>query len=85
MRIDVVDHGGGIATEDRDRIFDRLFRGSAPGQHTGLGVGLWIVKKLVDAHGGSVTCESRPGEGSTFRVTLPRNVGRAGRIAIRAS
>ena len=85
VRIDVVDHGGGIATEDRDRIFDRLFRGSAPGHHAGLGVGLWIVKKLVDAHGGSVTCESSPGDGATFRVTLPRDVGRAGRIAIRAS
>ena len=80
VRIDVRDHGCGIVQHERDRVFDRFFRGTAPGHHTGLGVGLWIVKKLVDAHGGTVTCESVEGEGSTFRVTLPRDVSRADRV-----
>jgi anti-sigma regulatory factor (Ser/Thr protein kinase) len=78
--IEVVDRGCGIARGERERIFERFFRGVAPGHHTGLGVGLWIVKKLVDAHGGTVACESSPGEGSTFRVTLPRDVSRADRV-----
>jgi len=79
VQVDVVDRGCGIGREERERIFDRFFSGSAPGHHAGLGVGLWIVKKLVDAHGGSVTCESTPGEGSTFRVVLPRDVARTER------
>ncbi|MDB5216193.1 MAG: sensor histidine kinase [Myxococcaceae bacterium] len=79
VRIEVADRGCGISKEELGRVFERFFRGSAPGHHGGLGVGLWIVKKLVDAHGGSVSCESKLGEGSTFRVTLPRDVSRADR------
>ena len=79
VRIEVEDRGCGISPEDLGRIFERFFRGSAPGLHGGLGIGLWVVKKLVDAHGGAVTCESTPGEGSTFRVTLPRDVIRSDR------
>lgn len=79
VRIEVVDRGCGVAHEDRERIFERFFRSSQPGHHAALGVGLWSVKELVDAHGGSVTCESGPGEGATFRVVLPRDRDRADR------
>jgi len=84
VRIDVRDHGCGIAAHERERIFDRFFRGTAPGHHAGLGVGLWIVKKLVDAHGGTVRCESTEGEGATFSVLLPRDVSRADRVRERS-
>jgi signal transduction histidine kinase len=80
VRIEVEDSGSGIPPEEVGRVFERFFRGSAPGHPGGLGVGLWIVKKLVDAHGGTVTCESTPGAGSTFRVTLPRDVSRWDRV-----
>jgi signal transduction histidine kinase len=80
VRIEVEDHGSGIPPEEIGRVFERFFRGCAPAHPGGLGVGLWIVKKLVDAHGGTVTCESTPGAGSTFRVTLPRDVSRSDRV-----
>lgn len=80
VRIEVEDRGSGIPVEDLGRVFERFFRGSAPGHPGGLGVGLWIVKKLVDAHGGTVTCESTPGAGTTLRVTLPRDVSRSDRV-----
>jgi signal transduction histidine kinase len=80
VRIEVEDRGSGIAREEVGRVFERFFRGAAPSHPGGLGVGLWIVKKLVDAHGGTVTCESTPGAGSTFRVTLPRDVSRSDRV-----
>ena len=70
-RITVKDTGAGIAPEDLPRIFDRFFRGvEAPRVTTGTGLGLAIVKRIVEAHGGTVKVESRPGHGSTFRVTL---------------
>ena len=72
--IEVRDRGCGILPEDQPRVFDRFFRGTVSGHHAGLGVGLWIVKRLVDAHRGTIVCESSPGRGSTFRVRLPREV-----------
>ena len=68
----VSDTGRGIPERYLPRIFDRFFR--APGQETesGIGLGLAIVKEIVEAHGGAVSAESREGEGSTFRFTLPR-------------
>ncbi len=64
--------GRGIPEEYLPKIFDRFFR--VPGQEheTGIGLGLSIVKEIVEAHGGSVSVESRVGEGSTFSFTLPR-------------
>lgn len=80
VQIAVRDRGCGILEEDVAYVFGRFFRGSVPGHYPGLGVGLWIVEKLVEAHGGSVRCESKPGDGSTFIVTLPRDVSRADRV-----
>jgi PAS domain S-box-containing protein len=70
-RLTVRDQGAGIALEDRDRIFDRFERGGAPEHTGGLGVGLWIAKAIVSAHGGSIDVASTPGLGSTFTVSLP--------------
>lgn len=72
VQFSVSDTGRGIPERDLPRIFDRFFR--VPGQETetGIGLGLAIVKEIVEAHGGSANVESREGEGSTFRFTLPR-------------
>jgi two-component system phosphate regulon sensor histidine kinase PhoR len=70
--IEVVDHGIGIDDADRDRIFEKFYRGrGASIQREGFGLGLPIVQELVHAHRGRVEVESLPGRGSTFRITLP--------------
>jgi signal transduction histidine kinase len=66
----VKDTGVGIAPEDLSRVFDPLFTTKAPGKGTGLG--LPILREVVEAHGGTVRLESRPGEGTTADVRLPR-------------
>jgi two-component system NtrC family sensor kinase len=65
--VDVEDRGGGIPEEIRARVFDPFF--STKGEGTGLG--LAITRHIVRAHGGSLTCESREGGGTRFRVALP--------------
>jgi two-component system, OmpR family, sensor kinase len=67
----VEDHGIGIPAADVDRLFERYFRGSNVSGIVGTGVGLNLVKMVVDLHGGSVTVESREGRGSRFTVRLP--------------
>lgn len=69
----VTDRGRGISPEDQARLFERFFvasvdRGEASG---GIGLGLPIALRIVQAHGGRIDVESRPGQGSTFRVTVP--------------
>ncbi|GHO60803.1 PAS domain-containing sensor histidine kinase [Ktedonobacter robiniae] len=74
VTIRIRDHGLGIPREQRDKIFDRFYRVTDPKQKAipGLGMGLYIVAEIVKHHGGTITVESEPGKGSTFRVTLPR-------------
>jgi signal transduction histidine kinase len=67
----VRDTGPGIAPVDRPRIFDRLYRADRSRSERGLGLGLSLVKAIVEAHRGRVTVESAPGKGSTFTVHLP--------------
>jgi len=67
----VTDRGVGIDPDDLARVFDRFFRGARTGGADGLGLGLYIVRLFVEAQGGRVWAESRPGEGSTFSITLP--------------
>lgn len=74
LRISVTDQGPGIPPEDIDRIFDRTCTVSparTPGTATGSGLGLAIVKAITERHGGTVSCQSTLGAGSTFFVTLP--------------
>jgi signal transduction histidine kinase len=66
----VADTGIGIPPEDMKHIWDRLFRGDRSRSAPGLGLGLGLVKAIVEAHGGEVNAESRVGEGSRFIITL---------------
>ncbi len=70
VHVSVADRGMGIGEGDLPRIFERYYRGQRH-EGEGLGLGLFIVRKLVEAHGGRIWAESRPGEGSTFTFTLP--------------
>jgi signal transduction histidine kinase len=67
----VRDQGVGIAPEDQSRLFERFERVRLDRDVTGYGVGLWIVRRVLEAHGGSVTVESQLGEGAVFTVRLP--------------
>jgi signal transduction histidine kinase len=67
----VRDTGPGIPPDELPRIWTRLFRGDASRAERGLGLGLSLVKAIVEAHGGTVAVESEPGKGSTFTVSLP--------------
>jgi PAS domain S-box-containing protein len=71
-RIIIADRGVGIAPEDVERIFKRYEQASPSRRHAGLGLGLYIVRQIVEAHGGTIRVASRPGEGSVFTVELPR-------------
>jgi two-component system sensor histidine kinase SenX3 len=69
----VRDEGPGIPREEQSRIFERFYR---PGDELrretqGTGIGLSLVKSIVEAHQGAVTIESEPGKGSTFALTFP--------------
>jgi signal transduction histidine kinase len=67
----VADTGVGIAEEDLDRVWERLFRTDPSRGERGLGLGLSLVKAVVEAHGGSVTLDSSLGKGSIFEIRLP--------------
>jgi PAS domain S-box-containing protein len=71
-RLAVVDRGIGIAREQQKRIFERFERGVSTRHFGGFGLGLWISKQIIEAHGGHITVESRPGQGASFTVDLPR-------------
>ncbi|WP_224240496.1 sensor histidine kinase [Hyalangium gracile] len=71
-RLMVRDHGVGIPVEAQRRIFERFEREKSAGRHAGFGLGLYIVRQLVEAHGGSIRVESMPDQGAAFVVELPR-------------
>ena len=70
-RLEVTDTGPGLLPEELDRVFERFFRGSAGRKAGGSGIGLAVVKDLVEAHGGEVRVESPPIGGARFVVSLP--------------
>lgn len=72
--VTVKDHGIGIPEKDRERLFERYHRGSNVSGVVGTGVGLYLVKMVIDLHGGRITTESREGEGSKFVVWLQSNL-----------
>ncbi len=75
----VSDNGKGIPPEYHSRIFERFFRVPGTPKGTGTGLGLFIVKKIVDSHRGKVWVESVEGQGATFRFSLPKKPSSAGR------
>lgn len=68
----VTDHGYGVSPKDQQVIFEQYERGSEHGPIEGLGLGLYITKKIVEGHGGVINLESVEGKGSTFTVVLPK-------------
>ncbi len=69
--VSIRDHGMGISDNDVPRLFERFFRAGTSTGIAGTGIGLHLVKQLVDLHGGSIEVESVEGEGSTFTIRLP--------------
>jgi two-component system sensor histidine kinase KdpD len=71
VEIVVADRGIGIPPEDLQRVFDKFYRVHRPDNVTGTGLGLSISKGIVEAHGGHIVAENRPGGGTVVRLTLP--------------
>lgn len=71
-RIDVHDNGIGIAEEEQAQIFGRFYRGRQVREQEGLGIGLYIAREIAQKQGGYLKLSSRPGQGSTFSLYLPR-------------
>ena len=71
VRLAVADTGVGIAADELPRIWERLYRGDKSRSTRGLGLGLSLVRAIVEAHGGTVSVSSTPGAGSTFELRLP--------------
>ncbi len=69
--ITVTDHGIGIHKEQHEKIFGLFERAVSPTEYKGLGVGLFITKKIIEAHGGSISVSSKIGKGTTFTIKLP--------------
>jgi heavy metal sensor kinase len=69
--LEVKDNGPGIAPDEQDHIFDRFYRGDPAREGGGTGLGLALVRSVVQLHQGQIRLSSKPGEGSCFRVTLP--------------
>jgi len=76
VQLEVMDTGCGIEPDDLENIFETFFTtkrgGNSPSRDSGSGLGLAFCKKVVEAHGGCISVESKPAEGSTFTVTLPK-------------
>ncbi|MDO8544470.1 MAG: ATP-binding protein [Opitutaceae bacterium] len=72
IRFSVRDQGPGIPADSVGRVFDRFYRAPHQGQRSGAGLGLAIARDIVVAHGGSIACTSKEGEGSEFYFVLPR-------------
>ncbi len=72
VKLEVSDTGIGVPPEERDKIFERFYRGRGAAGAPGSGIGLATVRNIVQRHGGSIELESEPGRGSTFRVFWPR-------------
>lgn len=75
VKLEVVDHGIGIATHEQEKIFEKFYRVGDPLVHNtkGSGLGLALVRHIVQAHGGQVSVDSTPGEGSKFTISFPTN------------
>jgi signal transduction histidine kinase len=74
VRLAVEDNGVGIRPEHLDLVFEKFFQvdGGSTRRVGGSGLGLYLTRRLVEAHGGRITAESELGRGTTVKVTLPR-------------
>lgn len=74
LRLSVADHGPGVPEADRERIFGGFEQGDASStrEHGGLGIGLYVCREVVDAHGGRIWVEDTPGGGATFICGIPQ-------------
>ena len=73
--VEVADRGPGIPDEERERIFERFYRGRGRGSEGGFGLGLAIGRELAERMGGTVTLADRPGGGTRFTLSLPHSPG----------
>jgi signal transduction histidine kinase len=82
VKIEVIDHGIGIPHSEQSKIFEKFYRAGDPLVHNtkGSGLGLSLVRHIVQAHGGEVSVESAPGKGSKFTIALPVNAVRAPQV-----
>ncbi len=71
MVFQIMDNGCGMSRETEERIFERFYQGDTSHTEEGNGLGLTVVKKIVELHGGRITVRSEDGFGSTFTVILP--------------
>lgn len=71
-RLTIRDHGIGMSADEQARLFQRFERSVPLRRYGGLGLGLWITRQLVEAHGGEIHVDSSPGDGALFSVDLPR-------------
>jgi signal transduction histidine kinase len=70
VEVAITDRGRGIDPADLPRVFDEFWRAQSSSERSGSGIGLFIVKKVVEAHGGNASIESTPGAGTTVRIHL---------------
>lgn len=77
LQISVADNGPGIPREELKHIFEKFYRGTESKQRVikGLGLGLYYVKQIVEAHGGEITVRSAPEKGTTFHIQIPNQHG----------
>jgi signal transduction histidine kinase len=71
VSLEVEDHGIGISPADREKIFERFYRAANGNGKGGYGLGLFLVRHIMDAHGGRAEVESELGRGSRFRLVFP--------------
>ena len=71
IKIEIADRGIGIPPQDLEHIFDKFYRVHRPEKVTGTGLGLSIARGIIEAHGGRITAENRPGGGTIIRLSLP--------------
>ena len=72
--IHVADNGPGIPEDEQPKVFQRFYRGLSNPTEEGVGIGLYLVRQIAEGQGGYVKVSSRPGEGSTFSLYLPREI-----------
>jgi signal transduction histidine kinase len=87
VKLEVVDHGIGIPVDEQTKIFEKFYRVGDPLVHNtkGSGLGLSLVRHVVEAHGGQVVVDSAPGRGSKFTIVLPLDQSAAPRTKVAAA